>query len=42
VTLSIGLAVCPANASNAEELIRRSDERLYRAKREGKNRICLA
>ncbi len=42
VTLSIGLAVCPADASSAEELIRRSDERLYRAKSEGKNRVCLA
>jgi two-component system cell cycle response regulator len=41
VTVSIGLAVCPAHASSAEELIRRSDEHLYRAKREGKNRICL-
>jgi two-component system cell cycle response regulator len=41
VTVSIGLAVCPADASSAEELICRSDERLYRAKREGKNRVCL-
>jgi two-component system cell cycle response regulator len=41
VTVSIGLAVCPADASSAEELIRRSDERLYRAKSQGKNRICL-
>jgi two-component system cell cycle response regulator len=40
VTVSIGVAVCPADASAAEELIRRSDERLYRAKREGKNRVC--
>ena len=39
VTVSIGLAACPADASSAEELIRRSDERLYRAKSEGKNRI---
>ncbi len=42
VTVSVGLAVCPADASSAEELIRRSDERLYRAKGEGKNRVCLA
>jgi two-component system cell cycle response regulator len=42
VTVSVGLAVCPADASSAEELIRASDERLYRAKREGKNRVCLA
>jgi two-component system cell cycle response regulator len=41
VTVSIGLAVCPADASSAEELIRRSDERLYRAKGGGKNRVCL-
>jgi two-component system cell cycle response regulator len=41
VTVSVGLAVCPADASSAEELIRRSDARLYRAKSEGKNRVCL-
>ena len=40
VTVSIGVAVCPADASSAEELIRRSDQMLYRAKREGKNRVC--
>jgi two-component system cell cycle response regulator len=41
VTVSIGVAVCPADASSAEELIQRSDQMLYRAKREGKNRVCL-
>jgi diguanylate cyclase (GGDEF)-like protein len=40
VTVSIGVAVCPADASSAEDLIRRSDQMLYRAKREGKNRVC--
>jgi two-component system cell cycle response regulator len=40
VTVSIGVAICPADASSAEELIRHSDQMLYRAKREGKNRVC--
>ena len=42
VTVSIGLAVCPADASSSDDLIRRSDERLYRAKNGGKNRVCVA
>jgi two-component system cell cycle response regulator len=42
VTVSIGVAVCPADASSPEELIRASDEQMYRAKREGKNRVCLS
>jgi two-component system cell cycle response regulator len=40
VTVSIGVAVCPADAGSAEDLIRRSDQMLYQAKREGKNRVC--
>jgi two-component system cell cycle response regulator len=42
VTVSIGLAVCPADASGPDDLIRRSDERLYRAKSAGKNRVCFS
>ena len=41
VAVSIGLAFCPQDASTPEDLIRRSDEMLYMAKREGKNRVRL-
>lgn len=42
VTISIGVACFPANALTAEKLIASADEALYRAKREGRNRVCLA
>ena len=42
ITVSGGVATFPDDASSAEELIRRSDEGLYRSKAEGKNRITLA
>jgi len=41
VTLSIGVAFYPDHGVNAEELIRKADEALYRAKKEGKNRCCF-
>ncbi len=40
VTASIGAAACPEQATRAEDLIVASDGLLYRAKSEGKNRIC--
>jgi two-component system cell cycle response regulator len=42
VTVSIGVAVCPIHAATAEEIILRADAMLYRAKRDGKNRICVS
>lgn len=39
-TLSIGIAVCPADASEPNELLARADEALYRAKAAGRNRVA--
>jgi diguanylate cyclase (GGDEF)-like protein len=41
VTVSGGVATFPEDAASAEDLLRRSDEGLYRSKAEGKNRITL-
>lgn len=41
VTLSIGVATFPEDAKSHEELIMKADERLYRAKREGKDRVMV-
>ena len=41
VTLSAGVAGYPEDAGTAEELVRRADEALYRAKADGKNRVTL-
>ncbi|MFQ5855231.1 MAG: diguanylate cyclase [Anaerolineae bacterium] len=38
ITVSIGVAVYPPD--NPQELVLRADERLYRAKAAGKNRVC--
>ena len=40
ITLTLGVAVFPEDASTAEELIQRADAALYRGKNEGKNRVC--
>lgn len=42
VTMSIGLASYPHNASSASELIERADKALYRAKEGGRNRVCAS
>ncbi|HEX3558705.1 MAG TPA: diguanylate cyclase [Pyrinomonadaceae bacterium] len=42
VTISIGVAACPANAKTERELFTASDTALYRAKREGRNLVVLA
>lgn len=39
VTISIGAALFPADGSSRETLIRAADERLYEAKRLGRNRV---
>lgn len=42
VTISAGLAVYPADAVAEEDLIRIADERLYKAKAAGRDRVCSA
>ncbi len=40
VTMSIGVATFPWDASTKEELIVAADRRMYQAKRLGRNRVC--
>lgn len=40
VTSSIGMAVCPEDGEDPQELLRCADRALYRAKNEGRNRVC--
>src|SRR6266404_5865576 len=42
VTVSIGVGSCPSNAISERELYAACDTALYRAKREGRNRSCVA
>ena len=42
VTLSIGVAAFPQHGASADEIIRVADTALYRAKREGRNRVVVA
>jgi len=42
VTISIGVAILGSHGSNLGELLESADRALYRAKREGRDRVCLA
>ena len=42
ITVSIGIAVFPKDAQNMVELIHKADLALYKAKEEGRNRVCVA
>ena len=41
-TLSFGIAVFPNCGSDADDLIRKADQAMYQAKREGGNRWCFS
>ena len=41
VTVSIGVATFPDDVKTCEELIMKADERLYKAKREGKDKVVI-
>ncbi len=40
-TVSIGVASYPEDALNANDMVQRADEALYKAKRSGKNCVCI-
>jgi diguanylate cyclase (GGDEF)-like protein len=42
ITISLGLGTYPTDARQANDLFAMTDQALYRAKREGRNRLCLA
>ncbi|NYT78331.1 GGDEF domain-containing protein [Alcaligenaceae bacterium] len=42
ITISLGVAHWPLNVQSIDELLKRSDEALYRAKRNGRNRVETA
>ncbi|GAA0795989.1 sensor domain-containing diguanylate cyclase [Marinobacterium sediminicola] len=42
ITISLGVASLAGEINTTQELIRAADEALYRAKHEGRNRVCVA
>ncbi|MDD2927442.1 MAG: sensor domain-containing diguanylate cyclase [Candidatus Omnitrophica bacterium] len=40
ITVSIGVATFPADATEEDELIQRADKAMYKAKQKGRNRVC--
>lgn len=42
LSISIGVATCPLHGSEGNELLDTADKAMYRAKSEGRNRICSA
>jgi len=42
VTVSVGVACYPEHGATGEALLRSSDEALYRAKQEGRDRVIVA
>jgi diguanylate cyclase (GGDEF)-like protein len=41
-TASFGVAVFPANGAKPADLLKAADQALYRAKQEGRDRVCVA
>jgi two-component system cell cycle response regulator len=41
LSVSMGIAVFPEDASTAEEIVKMADQMLYRAKKNGKNQFCI-
>ncbi len=42
LTISIGVATCPVHGSERDALLDAADKAMYRAKSEGRNRVCSA
>ncbi len=42
ISVSIGISAFPGNGATTEELVRAADQALYRAKREGRDRVVVA
>lgn len=42
LTVSIGVAAFPDDGNRAQEIVRKANEALYRAKVSGRNKVCLA
>ena len=42
ITLSLGVAIYPAHGSTSEIVLQSADKALYKAKTEGRDRVCLA
>ena len=40
-TISLGIASYPEHGGNSDVIVEKADKALYRAKREGRNRIAL-
>ena len=40
LSVSTGISMYPSEAATVDELIKKADIQLYRAKQEGKNRVC--
>ena len=41
ISLSLGIAAFPIDATNSEEILQKADEAMYKAKNIGKNHVCV-